>query len=123
MNAPVQTEAMSAPAPAALTSQRVDVGQRLEIGERDSLMRMNLRFRRADLDRIARFRERLQRSGEVEDLDLGQHDEDYAANTSSTFAIRAKRPRKTASVRSMIASVDNVPIGNVSVASVTKSTS
>src|SRR5690349_8595109 len=97
-------------------------------------MRLDPRPGRADADAIAlaraiRFRQRLQRPGQIEDLHLGQHDEDYVADTSissftsATVMMRAKRLRSTASVRSTIASVDSDPIGNVAVASVMKSTS
>jgi hypothetical protein len=108
--------------------------QRLEIGEDDALVRTNPLARRAETRPVSRSRrirlvERLERTGEIEDLDLGQQDEDYFANaaiscrTSPAVMMRANLPRNTASVRSMIASVVRVPIGNVSVASVTKSTS
>src|SRR4051812_38469532 len=87
-----------------------------------------------------RFMECLQRPGDVEDLAAGEERENYpacanwrtpfsSASSCATVAMRAKRPRSAYSVRSMTAStpssspgVSRLAIGNVSVASVTKST-
>lgn len=81
------------------------------------------------LSEVPRHAEDLGRSGEVEQVDAGYEDEDdmahasdapSSASRSATVEIRANRSRRTASVRSMIASALRSPIGLVVVASVTK---
>src|SRR5205085_10314205 len=86
-----------------------------------------------------RFMERLQRPAEVEDLDLRQDEKnhlfdgaatsDSSLTMSPTPAMRAKRLRSTNSVRLKMSSVAKISpvfgstMGNVCVASVTKSAS
>src|SRR5205823_7081418 len=122
----------------------VDPRQQLEIGQPQFLIRLHRLARRADANRIARvtamrFMTRLQRTGEIEDLDLRQEEKNHLfdvvpASASSftmslTHAMRAKRLRSTNSVRRKISAVVNsspfseFTIGNVCVASVMKSAS
>src|SRR3954464_9841461 len=123
---------------------RLHLGQRLKAGEINALRARNGGGDRAVADDVIRAElprliERLHRPANVEHFRLRDINEDYAAtrlkrsftsaSISATVVMRAKRFRSAYSVRSLIASTPNSSpglsqfgIGNVIVASITKST-
>src|SRR6185295_7392258 len=100
-------------------SALVDIGKWFERRERDPLMRRD-RLEWRDRSHVVAFflairlDERLQRSAEVEDFELGESEKDYAVDASAPFTsftissvvtMRANLSRSMKSVRSKIASV------------------